>query len=432
MLTGHLGGSAVHVIRAGALPFAGTATTGAVSCFRVGASPAGIRFREVRSLDDLDDLDRGKSIPRPRLLKERRWSTFVRPVVQRPHGHLELGELCRVHRGQVTGCNRVWVAGTYPGRLPEAVLEPVVTRARELFDAGTALRDASLLHCLVSLPEDLDELDECARSRVDLFLGWARKQGAHRSYVAAHRRKWWSVPLRSPAPILCTYMARRPPAFVRNLCGARHLNIAHGLYPRDPASAAMLDALSAWLRNNVTTSAGRTYAGGLVKFEPREVERILIPSLEELHERTETLRRASATRQEARVSFLPSPVSVRRTGPDSSARATTRVAPTTTSVRKRTVGDGLVPSRADRLPHQARATARVAPTTTSVRKRTVGDGLVPSRADRLPHQARATARVAPTTPSVRKRTVGDGLVPSRGRPAAASGAGDRKGRPHKR
>jgi hypothetical protein len=77
-------------------------------------------------------------------------------------------------------------------------------------------------------------------------------------------------------------MARRPPAFVRNLCGARHINIAHGLYPRAPLTDALLDALALFLRENVAQAAGRTYAGGLTKFEPRELERIAVPPLENL------------------------------------------------------------------------------------------------------------------------------------------------------
>jgi hypothetical protein len=120
------------------------------------------------------------------------------------------------------------------------------------------------------------------RAGVDRFLAWAREQGADRSYIARHRKAWWSVELKPPAPILCTYMARRPPAFVRNLCGARHINIAHGLYPREKLDDATLDALAAFLRENVAQTAGRTYAGGLTKFEPKELERIAVPRLEEL------------------------------------------------------------------------------------------------------------------------------------------------------
>ena len=45
---------------------------------------------------------------------------------------------------------------------------------------------------------------------------------------------------------------------------------------------ATLDALAAFLRENVAQAAGRTYAGGLTKFEPKELERIAVPRLEEL------------------------------------------------------------------------------------------------------------------------------------------------------
>ena len=77
-------------------------------------------------------------------------------------------------------------------------------------------------------------------------------------------------------------MARRPPAFVRNPFDARHLNIAHGIYPRDPLPAPTLDALAKWLRSNVRTASGRTYAGGLTKFEPKEIERLPVPPLAQL------------------------------------------------------------------------------------------------------------------------------------------------------
>lgn len=52
-----------------------------------------------------------------------------------------------------------------------------------------------------------------------------------------------------------------------NLCDARHLNVAHGIYPRVPVSARLLDALALWLQHNVRVDAGRTYAGGLTKFD---------------------------------------------------------------------------------------------------------------------------------------------------------------------
>jgi hypothetical protein len=69
-------------------------------------------------------------------------------------------------------------------------------------------------------------------------------------------------------------MARRVPAFVRNRAGAHLLNIAHGIYPRETLSEEMLLRLADALRSSVRRDQGRTYSGGLTKFEPREIERI--------------------------------------------------------------------------------------------------------------------------------------------------------------
>ena len=289
LLAGDLGGISIHVVAATAMPFAPTATTGAVFNFCVGATAARMRFRSVSALGSLASLGGGTSIRRTHVTRSNRWSEFLRSSSPRPTGSVELGELVRVHRGQVTGCNRAWIAGAYPGPLPGDLLRSTVTRARDLFAVAPTLRDAANLRRVIDLPVDLDELDETMKIQVDRFLMWARSMRAHESYIARHRRAWWAVSLGPPAPILCTYMARRPPAFVRNLCGARHLNIAHGLYPREPLTTSMLDALTLWLQNNVNLSLGRTYAGGLTKFEPREVERILIPPPDELHDGTATM-----------------------------------------------------------------------------------------------------------------------------------------------
>jgi len=75
-------------------------------------------------------------------------------------------------------------------------------------------------------------------------------------------------------------MARRTPAFVRNLASARHINIAHGIYPRELLAPRVLDALVRHLNSYTSLSDGRMYAGGLTKFEPKEMERLIIPSLE--------------------------------------------------------------------------------------------------------------------------------------------------------
>ena len=78
-------------------------------------------------------------------------------------------------------------------------------------------------------------------------------------------------------------MARRAPGFVCNLTKARHINIAHGIYPREPISETALTTLAEHLARKVEVESGRTYAGGLTKFEPKEMERLLVPDLPALN-----------------------------------------------------------------------------------------------------------------------------------------------------
>lgn len=278
LLLDGLGGQAIHVLDPKAAPFADAATTGAITCFQLGSRPTSMKVRSVESVADLGTLERGRKVARDRLADAPRWSLLLRPGKAVPAGYVELGELCRVHRGTVTGANDIWVAKSASHAvLPASVLTPSVTKARELFAAGAMIESADALRRVVDLPENLDEIADVDRDAVDKFLVWAKKQGGASGYVARHRKAWWSVGMRAPAPILATYMARRPPAFVRNLAEARHINVAHGLYPRQTMTAGALDQLATSLRTVVTMGQGRTYAGGLTKFEPREMERIPVP-----------------------------------------------------------------------------------------------------------------------------------------------------------
>ncbi len=277
LFLGGLGGQGIVVVEPTAAPFPDAATTAAITFFKVGSRPGSIRFRRVARLRELRDLGGGRLVRRRRLESESRWSRLTFAARERPAEFVELGELCRVHRGQVTGANDVWIAGDHAAALPARVLRASVTRARELILAGRVLEDPARLRRVVDLPEDLGEFTGAERDAVDRFLRFARGRGAHQGYIARHRRAWWSVGLLSAAPILATYMARRPPAFVRNLAGARHINIAHGLYPREPLAEAQLRALVEHLSTRVSIRDGRTYSGGLTKFEPGEMERLLVP-----------------------------------------------------------------------------------------------------------------------------------------------------------
>jgi adenine-specific DNA-methyltransferase len=287
LLLGTLGGQAVHLIEPAAAVFADAAATSVIACFRPGTTPEAIRMRRVAGPAELGTLSGGTPVAVPVLRAASRWGPLLRAASpgsagpRRPgrprEGYVELGELCRVHRGQVTGANAVWVTADPHPLVPARFCVPAVTRARELIAAGSVLAPGAPLCQVISLPADLDDLPAGERAGLARFLRHATAAGAADSYVARHRTPWWRVRLGEPPPIMASYMGRRPPVFVRNQAGASYLNIAHGLYPREPLEPGVLDALAAFLSRSVSPEQGRVYAGGLIKFEPREMERLLVP-----------------------------------------------------------------------------------------------------------------------------------------------------------
>lgn len=273
-----LGGEGITIIEPTSRTFSDAATTAAITQFRIGTAPERIRLNRAKDVTSRDELEQGRWINRARFDPQRAWSVLSRRPKPICAGYIELGEICGVHRGQVTGANKIWIAGPHSLNLPDSVLFPSVTKAIELFKAGHALVETSELRNVIDIPSDLSVFSPRDRRDIEDFLEKAKLLGANKGYVAENRKVWWSVGLRSPAPILATYMARRKPAFVRNVAGARHINIAHGIYPREVVGADVLDRLCRFLSAAVSITEGRTYAGGLTKFEPKEMERILIPN----------------------------------------------------------------------------------------------------------------------------------------------------------
>lgn len=208
-----------------------------------------------------------------------KWPGYGRGVPPRGETGPVLGDYFQISRGQVTGCNEIWIASRETEHLiPSRYLFPCITDATEIIRANHILRDASKLRRVIDLPADLNELSVSERKKVDSFLEVATIVGAATTYIATHRKPWWRVGLKPPPPIVMSYMGRRPPSFARNACGARILNIAHSLAPLRPLSIAGQDKLVSWLNANVQVVVGRTYGGGMVKFEPGDAMQIPVPA----------------------------------------------------------------------------------------------------------------------------------------------------------
>ena len=244
LLLGHLGGEAIHVLEPTATPFDDAAVTAAITCFRVGRPPgAGIRMRRLDAVSGLGALEGGREVPAGSLGAAPRWSPLTRARPRDAGGPRPARrDLPGASRGRDRPQLHLGRAPRRGGPARVGAVRRASRAAREIFEAGPALSVTDHLRRVVDLPHDLDVFEGAERRSITRFLRDARRDGAHDGYIARARRAWWSVGLRPPAPILATYMARRPPAFVRNEAGARHINIAHGLYPRTELPDEVLDA----------------------------------------------------------------------------------------------------------------------------------------------------------------------------------------------
>ena len=272
--------------------FEGVAATALVFGF---ASAASADSGEAASVRVINAGLQEKRIPLSRFAAGSRWSRIVRGDHEpdeeparsssaRPGASLvPLGSFVRVSRGVVTGMNAFWVRPADAlCNAPASLTTPIVSRARELMGDDPAVHAPDQLKRLITLPEDLSILNAAERRFAEAVIREGLAAGVDQGYVARHRRVWWSVRTPEPAPVLMTYMVRKRPTFVMNRFGLPMLNVVHGLYPKGLLSERALEALAAYLNAHVPLEDGRMYAGGLVKFEPREAEAILVPPPEAL------------------------------------------------------------------------------------------------------------------------------------------------------
>ncbi|OHU07707.1 methyltransferase [Mycobacterium syngnathidarum] len=114
------------------------------------------------------------------------------------------------------------------------------------------------------------------------YIDAGHAAGVHLAYKCRVRRPWYQVPLVTPADLLLTCMNADTPRLVSNRAKAHHLNSVHGVYLRNDVRTLGRDLLGLAALNSVTVLhaeiVGRSYGGGILKIEPREADRWLVPS----------------------------------------------------------------------------------------------------------------------------------------------------------
>jgi len=194
-----------------------------------------------------------------------------------------LGEFGRVDIGVVTGANDFFVLNKEriaQHKLPFSVLIPAISKAVHVAGARFTINDWSAIS-ESQAPAYLVVIDKAALyGPAERYVNLGVTLGLPSRYKCRMREPWYRVPYVRKPELFLTYMSHIAPRLVVNEAGATHTNTIHGVFLSDPLLAEPLAA--AFLNSATLLSCeleGRSYGGGVLKLEPGEAVRVLIPKL---------------------------------------------------------------------------------------------------------------------------------------------------------
>jgi adenine-specific DNA methylase len=223
-----------------------------------------------------------------------KWNRYSYPHIRNDRRLGILRDIARVKRGIATGANNFFTLSEDKVRkfeIERKFLKPILKGARNAPFLDFAMKDFQELKqngkrvWLLSSDQKKDELHGTSFLR---YIELGEKEGLHHRCLTSSRQIWYSSEKRVPSPIIFTYMNRNRPRFILNKARILVLNTFHFLYPEQKTiqSNVELKALLAYLNSNKTlsllSSIGRIYGGGLLKVEPRELERLPVMNFLEL------------------------------------------------------------------------------------------------------------------------------------------------------
>lgn len=218
---------------------------------------------------------------RPFLLSSRARDLYSALV--RASGTRRLGEIAAVSIGYVSGANSFFhlrPSEAARWRIPPAVLHPSVRNSR-------ALPPARLTRSVLDKWKREDapvmllrlEKNQQVPAPVKRYLESEAAREAQQAYKCRVRDQWYSVPDVKIPDFFLTYMSGRRVGFVRNDAGCTCTNTLHTVKLRDPS--ALPELLSFQKSPFFQLSCeieGHPLGGGMLKLEPGEANRIILPT----------------------------------------------------------------------------------------------------------------------------------------------------------
>lgn len=252
-----------------------------------------IAFYQAKNADELAEVSVARTWS-PSVPGER-WAAALMPgdvlstysTLLADGGYTILHQWGETTLGMVTGNNRYFALS--PARVAELGLAetdvvrlspPGSRHLRGLSFTTSAMNELGAAGSATCLFRPAEEPSAAARRYIEA----GETSGVDRAYKCRVRKPWWLVPLVKPADLMLTYMNADTPRLTTNLAAAHHLNSVHGVYLHEGHRAVGRQYLPLASLTTMTLlgaeTVGRAYGGGMLKIEPREADRLPVPSLE--------------------------------------------------------------------------------------------------------------------------------------------------------
>ncbi len=201
-------------------------------------------------------------------------------------GVQRLDAIASVDIGIVTGANEFFVlTEADAGMLHPDLVIPAVAKAAQVDGARISARDHLRLlkggqRGLMFVANPTASTKALKGLRAHIARGEA--MGLDERYKCRIREPWWALPVprQGPADLLLTYCSNEHPRLALNEAKVLSTNTIHGVRMSSDVGG---ETLAAGFYNSLTLLSaeleGRSYGGGVLKLEPTEAERLLLPPL---------------------------------------------------------------------------------------------------------------------------------------------------------
>lgn len=203
-------------------------------------------------------------------------------------GTVTLGSVARTMRGIATGANDFF-ALTDDERtrlgIDEKYLTPVLLKTRDAAGLVLTKADIAALRLLGRkswLFGYYDRERDLTGTAEGDYIAQAESRKVHEGSLVSKRSLWYECERRPVPPLIYTYLARGNPRFILNEAGANTLNTFLHVTPKpaitsDPVTLTAFAAIlnSPFVIDQLKT-VGRSYGGGTIKVEPRELDRLMV------------------------------------------------------------------------------------------------------------------------------------------------------------